>query len=103
MKKLIILSLTIWVSVNLFSQTLNLQFGSHFIPDKVLFDKPLTSSPRPFVYAGLSYTHDTGVNVGVTFTPDLNIISLNTTVPIFAFKKRRSNWNFALVNNCKND
>lgn len=85
-------------SICSFSQTLNLDFGTQFIPESTIY-KEQGSGILSLMYIGTSYTHHTNVRIGLTFTPHLNILTLQTTVPLFALKRKRNCNVYALVNN----
>lgn len=80
-----------------YSQQLNLNFGTNFIPEKTFFQEEGKGWIN-LMYIGTSYTHTTGVNIGLTFTPHINQITLQTSVPLIAFKKKRKCEVFALIN-----
>lgn len=101
MKKIIITTFIMWVSVISYSQTLNLVTGSTFATERQIFqDNTLSNSPIPFFQIGLGYTHHTNISVSITYAFDLKQVNLISTIPLWSFKKNK--WDrFALINNNK--
>jgi len=97
--KAIIFSLFVVVYSDINAQVLGINMGTHLIPEQVLFDNPLSNSPRPFVFVGLSYQTQE-VTMGINYTVDLHIVTFTTNIPLLNFNKKRYN-SYALLNHRK--
>lgn len=95
----IILFVTGSVVSNLHSQTIGIQMGTHLIPDKVLFEKPLSNTPRPFMFVGLTYCTKE-VTMGLSYTFDLHIWTVSSSLPLWNVNKKKYSA-YALINNRK--
>lgn len=88
---IIILLLTIFVS-KCSAQSINIIGGANLIPDKFLFDgNQLSNSPRPFVNFGIGYTNRWGGTISVTYTFDVKMVTVQTSIPIIWFNKKDKN------------
>ena len=96
--KWIVLFMCWSVVSNVSAQVVGLQMGSHLIPDKVLFEKPLSNSPRPFMFVGLTY-YTTEVTMGISYTFDLRIVTISSQIPLWNLNRKKHN--YALLNNRK--
>ena len=84
------------------SQTLNLVMGSTITNERNIFQRPdLSRTPIPFFTLGMGYTHSNNTTVSVAYAFDLKVVTFTCGVPIYAFKKKRDCFNFALANNRK--
>lgn len=102
MKKLIIMAIVMCFYTILPSQTLNLVMGSTITNERNIFQKPdLSRTPIPFFTLGMGYTHSNNTTVSVAYAFDLKVVTFTCSVPIYAFKKKRDCFNFALANNNK--
>jgi hypothetical protein len=102
MKKLFIITILMGVCLFSYTQTLNLVMGSTISNESLIFhDKSLSRAPMPFFTIGLGYTHTTNVNVSLAYAFNLRIVTFQASVPLLAFKKKRTCQNFALINNNK--
>lgn len=73
--------------INVSAQTVGLQFGSHLIPEKVLFETQ-TNLFRPFTFVGISFrTKD--ISTSITYGFQLKIISISSNVPIWKIKRKK--------------
>lgn len=82
-------------------QTLNLDFGSNFIQEKQFFQEDERGWAN-FMYVGFSYVHDNNVKVGIAYTLDIHQLTINTSVPLFALKRKRNCDVYALLNHQNN-
>ena len=99
MKKLILITMLLGVCLTIHSQSLNLVAGSTWTSEANVFnDRSLSKAPIPFFTIGLAYQHTTNVNISLAYAFDLKIITLQTQIPLIAFKKKRNTWNYALLN-----
>lgn len=100
MKKFITMATVMCFCMALSSQTLNLVMGSTITNERNIFQRPdLSRAPIPFFTLGMGYTHTNNTTISLAYAFDLKVVTFTCSVPIYAFKKRRNCFNFALANN----
>lgn len=86
-----VITIVCWSVVsNVSAQSIGLQFGSHLVNDKLLFKESYNKMPRPFTFVGLNY-QTKGVTTYVTYTFDLKIVTIGSSIQIFKFKNNHYN------------
>ncbi len=75
--------------VSSFGQSIGLQFGSTFVNEKLIF-KESDNNYRPFTFVGLNYQNK-GITTYVTYTFDLKIITLGSSIQIYKIRSKHYN------------